>query len=254
MTECAHVRCHNVGPFGSRFFKGRGEWVPYKVCPECRAGFAADYQKAKELRCAGRKKPENRARQRELKKTPIAKKHAVAQRKLYAETVEGRAVIRACEEKRTNAIRNSTTLRLEVALSASIRGRLSGVRHGESVNIANYTDFVSSMDMATHFANEMKPGMTMANYGTFWSVAHKIPKVYYDFSDPEEIRRAYSKANLGCDYVHSVNPLHERSNSSKGGMLPTVEEVNAIDKACWPKLFGEEMNQEKRLLIGKHRW
>ncbi len=90
------------------------------------------------------------------------------------------------------------------------------------------------------------PGMTLENYGTFWSVAHKIPKVYFDFSDPEEIRRCNSKANLGCDYESQQNPLNIPSNSSKGSMIPPIKELYEIGVDYWPKRFGKEMNEEKR--------
>ena len=41
--------------------------------------------------------------------------------------------------------------------------------------------------------------MTIHNYGSVWSIAHKIPKFWYGNCD-ENNRRLNTKANLGCDY------------------------------------------------------
>ena len=32
-----------------------------------------------------------------------------------------------------------------------------------------------------------------------------------------------------------------------------MEELNAVDKRSWPKLFGQEMTDAKRIALGKHR-
>ena len=136
---------------------------------------------------------------------------------------------------------------------ASIRGRLNGTRHGQSVNLANYSTFYDDVDVIDHFESELKPGMTMDNYGTMWSVAHKIPQCYFDFDDPEEIKRCNSKYNLGCDYEVWPNPLNERVNSSKGGAMPSLADLQSIPKSVWPKAFGFEMTEEKRQMLRKHR-
>jgi hypothetical protein len=120
--------------------------------------------------------------------------------------------------------------------------------------MSNYTEFVDHDDVVDHFKKQLKPGMTMENYGLMWSVAHKIPKCYYDFNDPDEIKRCNSKANLGCDYEVWPNPLGERVNSSKGGAMPSLNDLNSIPVSTWPKSFGSEMTEEKRqLLRNKHR-
>lgn len=250
---CAHTRCFNIGPFGGRFYKGRGEFVPYKLCLDCRNRNAEAYQKNRSKVLLQRKTPESRTRERELRKNPIQKQRALNTRRLWVSTPEGRAVVRRLELKRQASINESVHLRLEAALAASIRGRLSGSRHGESANISNYTEFTSTESMLSHFCGQLKPGMTMQNYGTYWSIAHKIPRVYYDFTDPDEIRRCNSKANLGCDYEVWPNPLGERTNSSKGGMLPSIEDLQDVGVDAWPAVFEGKMSVEKHASIRKHR-
>jgi len=249
--ECAHPRCFNIGPFGERFYKGRSDWVPYKLCSSCREKNAADYQKNKAKIRKRQAEPEKHARINSNRRTPERVATSKVVRASWLATPEGQAVVQRLGKKRSDEINADPGLRLERTLTASIRMRLSGVRHGESVNIDNYTDFLSVDDLYEHFKAEVKkkPGMTMENYGTFWSVAHKIPKAYYDFSDPGELRRCNSKANLGCDYETDVNPLDERSNSSKGAAMPSLVELYAVGTPSWPKAFGTTMNEEKRLSI-----
>ena len=83
-------------------------------------------------------------------------------------------------------------------------------------------------------------------------MAHKIPQVHYD-DDDDDIRRCNSKANLGCDYEVWPNPLAEPKNSSKGDRLPTDAELAAIDKASWPKKFGDMLTPDKRILFRHKR-
>ena len=249
MSKCAHNRCSNVGPFGARFYKGRGEWVPYKLCSTCRERNASDYAKNKAKIRKRQAEPEKHARINATRRTPARRATANASTHLWKATPSGHETMQRIFAQRGAEINADPGLRIERTLTASIRCRLSGVRHGESVNISNYTDFSSYDDLMNHFKKEMKPGMTMENYGSFWSVAHKIPKVYYDFSDPDELRRCNSKANLGCDYETWDNPLSERPNSSKGSAMPSLDDLEAVGKASWPKVFGDHMSEEKRRSI-----
>jgi len=99
-----------------------------------------------------------------------------------------------------------------------------------------YTEFASGDDAERHFESCLKPGMRMHNYGWFWSVAHKIPCFWYDFSNPEDIRRANSKANLGCDY-ELRNPFGELTNNQKKIALPTNQELLQQGTDSWPVLW-----------------
>lgn len=142
----------------------------------------------------------------------------------------------------------SPGLRLQGSITASIRERLRGVRQNEeSVNLTNYTEFASIDDMLVHFDLERKTGMTMENYGTVWSIAHKIPQAYFDFDDPEEVRRCNAKANLGCDYEQKDNPMGELTNKQKTDHIPSDAELEAIGRQCWPKAFGIGLSAQRRV-------
>ena len=100
----------------------------------------------------------------------------------------------------------------------------------------SYTEFASGDDTERHFESCLKPGMRMHNYGWFWSVAHNIPCFWYDFSNPEDIRRANSKANLGCDY-ELRSPFGELTNNQKKITLPTSQEMLQQGTDSWPVLW-----------------
>ena len=133
-----------------------------------------------------------------------------------------------------------------------MRERLRGKRRDEeSVNLSNYTEFASIEDMLDHFCLQLKLGMTMDNYGTFWSVAHKIPQAYFDFSDPEEIRRCNARANLGCDYEKKENPLGELTNKQKSDTIPSDDELESIGRQYWPNQFGDGLSAQQRVALRK---
>lgn len=254
MIVCAHNRCAKVGPFGSRWYKGRQEWVPYKLCIDCRNFARAMYEKHGAKQRKKQKKPENRAQERVTASAPTRKARKQTARAQWAKTEDGQKSLKGSQKRQRKKIRASTGLRLQETIVASIKTRLRGQRLCESVNLANYTEFLSVDDMLAHFKQQLKPGMTMENYGTYWSIAHKIPQVHYNLcGDEDEIRRCNSKANLGCDYEVWPNPLNEPTNRSKGDRLPTDAELAAIDKSSWPKKFGDGLTQAKRVLFRRKR-
>eukprot|EP00966_Prymnesium_polylepis_P020491 471588-Prymnesium_polylepis.1 len=140
-----------------RWYVGRQEWVPYKLCQGCRARNASGYSKAKDRIVESRKLPENRKRANEVRSTEISRERHKNQRTTWASTDHGREVIRHHQVKRQDEIRESTCLRIEQTLAASIRGRLKGVRHGESANMSNYSEFVDHDDVVDHFKKHLKP-------------------------------------------------------------------------------------------------
>ncbi len=137
---------------------------------------------------------------------------------------------------------------MQESITAGMRERLHGERvDEESVNLVNYTEFVSIEDMLGHFERQLKPGMTMENYGTVWSIAHKIPQAYFAFDDPEEMRRCNSKANLGCDYEQKDNPMGELTNKQKSDRIPLDAELESIGRQNWPKSFGNGLSAQRRV-------
>ena len=252
--KCPKPTCYSIGPFGSRWVKQRKEFVPYKMCERCRNNNSKRYAKHGHKQRAKMATADSRTRQREVAHNPKNKEKKRVLTKVWKETDQGREVMLKLQEERKRQINVDPNLKLEQSITASIRGRLAGVRNSDSsINLSNFTEFSSTSDLTSHFNSKLKEGMTMDNYGEYWSVAHVIPKVYFDFSDDAEIFRCNSKSNLSCDYVKWPNPLHERTNSSKGGAMPTLSEIYSVSKECWPSIFGNEMTEEKRKLFARHR-
>lgn len=244
------MRCDKVGPFGSRWYKGRGEWVPYKLCIDCRTRQSNRYHnteygtKVKEKQ----KQPLERKKQRDQSAASIRKQRKNAAYALWKATEDGARARKEAGLRRRERIRNDVGLRLQESLNQSIKARLKGFRHnGRAVRIFEYSEFTSSSDLVEHFEKEFKPGMTLENYGSFWSVAHKIPRFHYDFSDEEEVRRCNSRANLGCDYEVKDNELGEKTNRQKKTTIPSDEVLDAIGSEHWPKAFGLKLSPLKRI-------
>lgn len=243
---CSTVKL--TSEFGQRFYVGRGVSVPYKQCFDCRKArkvrYLANGAKQRDIQA----RPKKRARQAELAQVPLRKQHRKECQAVYSKTSSGQEARRRGWDVRRRKVMASPGLRLQESITASIRERLRGVRlNEESVNLASYSEFVSIDDMLAHFDQHCKPGMTMENYGTVWSVAHKIPQAYYDFDDLEEVRRCNSKANLGCDYEQEDNPEGVLTNKQKSDRIPSDAELDAIGRQHWPKAFGDGLSAQRRV-------
>ena len=80
------------------------------------------------------------------------------------------------------------------------------------------TSFKSETHFLSHLSNNLPTGMTMNDYGKKdgWEVEHAIPVQAYDLSNPEDIKRCWSPAN--------VRGLAPAKNYAKGYTL--------IDSLC----------------------
>ena len=123
----------------------------------------------------------------------------------------------------------------------------------QCTSLRTMTDFVDNNDLLVHFEGQLKPGMRVWNYGSFWSIGHNIPLFWYDKEDPEDLKRANMKANLGCDYVMNANG--ESSNCSKAIHLPPDEELLKQSQSSWPKSWrGVLPSNEYREAKLRCRW
>lgn len=242
--------CRSVLPnsmFGTRFYKGRGETVQLKSCTECSQKIRTSYSKRAPKQIEIQKRPEKRKIQQLSSKKDCRKERKKKSRKEWEVTEHGKQVLKNCWNNRRIKVMNNPGLRLQEALMASMRERLRGERHDEqSVKLSLYTDFKSIDDLVSHFKTKLKPGMTLDNYGEYWSIGHRIPQRYYDFNDPNEIKKCNSLRNLDCDYEINPNPLNEPTNKEKNDTIPDDVELNSIGVDLWPKLFDGCMNDQKR--------
>lgn len=161
----------------------------------------------------------------------------VRKRQVHWQNAKGcKSQLAAMERKR---IREKTIS--SVRIVKNIRNRiwkcLAGKKVGQtSITISTFTEFCSYDEVREHFGKRLKIGMTMENYGAVWSVGHNIPLCWYNRKDPQDLKRANSKANLGCDFQHSG--YGELSNAQKGVRLPADDAMLAQGKDSWPLSWG----------------
>jgi len=247
-TQCLEKK--PLSEFGERVYKGKGATVLLKSCKSCNAAQHGWYAKNSTVICEAQRRPEHKVHARELAAAPHRKATVKTSTALYHATPIGKAKLKRGWDARRAKVMASPGLRIQESLTAGMRERLRGQRRDEqSANLSSYTEFATIDDMLEHFKSEMesKPGMTMENYGIFWSIAHKIPQKYYDFEDAEEIRRCNAKANLGCDYETKDNPANELTNKQKSDRIPADEELEAIGRQYWPKVFGDGLSAQQRV-------
>lgn len=71
-------------------------------------------------------------------------------------------------------------------------------------------------DLRHHLENQFTNGMTWENYGRHgWHIDHIIPISYFNFSDPEQQKRAWHYTNL--------RPMWAKDNIRKGNKIEEVQ-------------------------------
>lgn len=160
----------------------------------------------------------------------------------YSQRVKELQKIHRSTEKYKSSSRRrfaqSPRLRMRRNLLNAVYCCLKGQAKGVSTRL-KLTGFATVDAVLRHFQSELKPGMTMENYGKFWSIAHKIPKFWYSNSK-EDIRRCNSAANLGCDY-NRQSPDGELSNYQKGITLPSNAELLAQGISSFPLAWEDKV-------------
>ncbi len=149
-------------------------------------------------------------------------------------------------KRRHDKIRNDPGLKLQERLRGSLGDRLSGKLRDEPTSLPKFTEFKTVEDIVKHFSMRLasKPGMTLDNYGSFWSIGHIIPVAWYNSSNLEDVRRCNSKMNLDCDYNTYPTPTGELTNYQKSTALPSdAEMLSMVD--CFPVAWDGKLPSSK---------
>lgn len=184
--------------------------------------FKTDHGKAK--RKIQNARPEVKA----AKKTYRASEEGTTKTKAYTDTDTYRAKINVFAKSGAGkAIRKRTYSKHKLATDL-MNGFARMIRGGDSPSTINAISFRSAADARAHMREQRSGDMTATNYGSVWSVDHRIPKSAYDHSDPEDVRRCWSKPNM--------QPMHVKANKEKiNKLLPS--EVAMVPKELWPKAW-----------------
>lgn len=126
-------------------------------------------------------------------------------KKRYRDGPKGKAAqYRASHSEKGKATRKRRNAMLINKLSASLCAMLSGW-HNNPVSFPKLGIFVDNADVRKHFQSTFAPWMTFSNHGKrfkdtlpneVWHIGHRIPRVWYRHQDVDEIKKAWSRANL----------------------------------------------------------
>ena len=72
-------------------------------------------------------------------------------------------------------------------------------------------------------------GFSWKNYGKKWVNEHRIPKIAYDHTDEEDVKRCWSP--------HNMHPMDPIENKEKADNL-IGDEIEKVPPEFWPKAWG----------------
>jgi hypothetical protein len=182
--------CRVQFPFATRTVKG--EQIPMKNCDPCRAKVTAKV-------IAHNKTPKGKASMTRANKSDKGKERY----KRFEKTEKGKNRLeRHFKVRRERRLKDPT-----YKLSQNIRVLASNILQcrTNSPTFVAHTAFNSAQEYVQHLERKLvtlNPNWTMADRGTLWEPDHKIPIEVYDFSNPEDVKRCWSPANMHCMTVH----------------------------------------------------
>ena len=233
--------------FGTRMWNG--EPIPLKRCVDCRSYFKewrkAPGTKARVTEARVEAKPERKISKKQTAAayrktdhakakaaTPARKKSHLQSQRKWAKTPKGQA-----KSKRSHARRYvKRRADPDAWLAENIRIGVGQAMRGKGFlqTVKNYTEFTSAEDINNHVQRQFTAGMTSENRGNkhgHWSLGHRIPRVYYNPREVEDLKRCWKKVN--------VFPQWHVDNAKQGVDLPPDSELQTlIDAGCGPSILG----------------
>ena len=183
----------------------------------------------------------NKEYHEEYEKTDKCKKR----RQEWAKTENGKRNSRIQGQKLVQRLRENPDRRLawniRVRMYATLKGRLH-----QSATIIRNTEFPSLESLKAHFEEQLSGEMTISNYGAVWDIEHTIALIWYDHSDPEDVKRCWSKQNL--------RPMLARENSKKSYKIDD-DTCRSVDPMFWPKAWNGRIpdREQKREMYKRVR-
>jgi hypothetical protein len=120
-------------------------------------------------------------------------------------------------------------------LSKSLYAMLAGTNYAPTT-FPSLGVFANNEECQAHFESTFEPWMNWGNQGkrlrnmeskTAWQIGHRIPKSWYTHADPEEQKKAWSRANLFAQCAVENGDANNRNLLSRDQWLAL--------KAIWPK-------------------
>jgi hypothetical protein len=123
--------------------------------------------------------------------------HRKAWHKTWAKTPKGRAVqFRGNHSDSRRVSRKRSKVMIAIGSKICKMLRNGGL---ESGTVSASTQFGTNDELRSHLTTTFDTGMHFGNHGNgagHWHVGHRIARAMYDPSDPEDVRRCWSKPNI----------------------------------------------------------
>jgi hypothetical protein len=214
----------------SMFDRNPKTGLPYSKCRSCKA--KADVADAKYYGT-------ERYKEKDKKRKKNATGKATAKR--YKDGEAGQEAIQRGFEARKQRRRDDPAVAMMHAVHAAAKDLVSG-RHQSSPTFVARTSFTSEASFLAHLEGILDAkGWTWEDHGTVWHIEHKIPQQAFDFSDPEDIKRCWSHANVHAMTKEENDEKHfkiidsfcteagsDRFPKSWNGAIPTEEQKQAF--------------------------
>jgi hypothetical protein len=176
-------------PFATRTVKG--EQTPLKNCDACRAKVTAKV-------IAHNKTPKGKASMARSNKSDKGKER----NKRFEKTEKGKNRLKRILLVQKERRQKDPAYKL----SRDIRRFSTELLLGKTCKpFVAHTAFNSAKEYVQHMERNivaLNPNWTMDDRGTLWEPDHKIPIEAYDFSNPDDVKRCWSPANMHCMTVH----------------------------------------------------
>jgi len=199
--------------------------VVYSKCAVCRPKHAATcHTSPNHAATVAKHDRSDKGRARHKRYQTSDKGKAIAKRSRCSEKGQARAkrALAVCKARRKADPAYAMMGNIKRAASKLVKGK-----HETSPTFVARTGFASETSFLAHMRSEAaKIGCSMSDYGRRrWEMEHKIPVEAYDFRNPVNIKRCWSRANL-----HAMPPKENKEKAIQ--ILDDL--VREIDPAFWP--------------------
>lgn len=196
---------------GYNYCKGCEEWLPISKFHKRKGGngfrcYCADCRKKREPY-----RPEYFLKWREEnqeKKSESDKRwrrNNIERIKAHKKSPEYKIIKKASDSTYYNKIKEQGGSMLE---ARKLRAKLSGAIRKRKDNLIEPFGY-SLKDLMIHLESKFTNDMSWENYGRGgWNIDHIKPLIYFDLTNPEIIKEAFS--------LNNIQPLYESENASKG--------------------------------------
>jgi hypothetical protein len=117
------------------------------------------------------------------------------------------ASINRAAKVRLSTLKGRLNLRIASAIRSTLKQGTKKNRHWES--LVNFT----IDQLKAHLEKLFTPEMSWENYGTYWSIDHKIPVAVFNFERPGDIDFRL------CWSIKNLQPMEKLTNISKGAKI-----------------------------------